>query len=196
MATSITVPTTEPTQAVAGETWTWQRSLADYLASAGWTLTYYLVPNAGGTRITLTTTAAADGSSHLVEKAAATTAGYAAGHYYWQAFVSKAGEKYLVDRGRLEVLADLSAVATDQRTHARKVFDALKSVVEGRSDKDSRRVEINGKRLERMSWDELMGAYEHFGRLVALEEEQEGDADANAAAESRTLRYSFRSPAE
>jgi hypothetical protein len=69
-------------------------------------------------------------------------------------------------------------------------------VVEGRSDKDSRRVEINGKRLERMSWDELMGAYEHFGRLVALEEEQEGDADANAAAKSRTLRYSFRSPSE
>lgn len=42
MTVSIDVPTEEPLKLVAGNTWTWKRSLSDFMPSDGWTLTYNL----------------------------------------------------------------------------------------------------------------------------------------------------------
>ncbi len=53
--------------------------LADYPASK-WTLTYYLRKD-GATATATSFSATADGDTHLVTIAAATTAGYAAGVY-------------------------------------------------------------------------------------------------------------------
>ena len=62
---------------VAGETLNYTTSLSEYPASAGWVLTLYLNPRAGGTARTVTGTD--DGSSHLLQADTATTATWAAG---------------------------------------------------------------------------------------------------------------------
>ena len=63
----MTVPTGEPTELVAGDTWTWDRSLADYPAAGGWTLTYVFVNREQ--RFTIDSTAV--GGVHRMTKTAA-----------------------------------------------------------------------------------------------------------------------------
>ena len=67
----------EPEKLTSGVTWKWKKTVSDYPASE-WTLTYYLRKDgAAATSFSAT----ADGDTHLVTVAAATTAGYAAGVY-------------------------------------------------------------------------------------------------------------------
>ena len=90
----MSLPTTEPTLLTAGDTWAWEITLADYPASAGWALSYALVsPTA---RIAITSAAAGD--AHRVTVAATTTAGYAAGTYTWQSYVTRTTERHTVAR--------------------------------------------------------------------------------------------------
>ena len=146
------IPTTEPTELRAGDTWRWTRSLADYPASSGWTLKYRYKNAAGGFEIVATTS----GDGFSVSVAAATTTGYAAGTYAWTAWVEGGtSEKYTVDGGVCTVKADYRAaaatVALDDRTHARKVLDAIEAVIEGRAAKDQEEYEIAGRRLKHTS---------------------------------------------
>ena len=67
----------EPEKLTSGVTWKWKKTISDYPASE-WTLTYYL-RKSGATATSFSETA--DGDTHLVTVAAATTAGYAAGVY-------------------------------------------------------------------------------------------------------------------
>lgn len=122
------VPTTEPTEVTAGDTLTWQRALADYPASAGWVLTYALV--AAASQITITATA--DGDDHLVSVAAAASALYTPGDYAWQAYVTKAAERYTVGSGSLTIRPNLAAQGGgyDARSHAQKTLAALEAWLE------------------------------------------------------------------
>ena len=74
------IPTTEPTELRAGDTWKWTRSLSDYPASI-WTLTYVLVQAA----VQKSITASASGDDFSVSVAKATTAAYAEGLWSWVA---------------------------------------------------------------------------------------------------------------
>ena len=139
------IPTVEPQSLRLGDTASWSRSLADYPASAGWVLSYALVKS--GTRITFT--ASASGDDHLVSVPAATTTGWAAGTYQWQARVSKAGEAYTIGTGSIELLVDFATQASgyDARSHARKTLEAIKAWIEGR-DMGVAEYEIAGRRLK------------------------------------------------
>lgn len=144
------IPTTEPTELRAGDTWRWTRSLANYPASSGWTLKYRYKNATGGFEIV----ASASGADFSVSIAAATTAAYTAGTYAWTAWVEGgSSEKYTVDGGVCTVKADYRAAAAstplDDRTHARKVLDAIESVIEGRASKDQERYMIAGRELWR-----------------------------------------------
>ena len=125
---AVSTPTSEPTTARAGDTWTWQRSFSDYPAT-DWTLGYTLFKS--GTRITFT--ASASGSDHLVTLAAATTAGYTAGRYDWVAAVTKGAERYQVDSGVVQILPNVATISAgyDGRSHARKMLDAIEATLEG-----------------------------------------------------------------
>jgi hypothetical protein len=117
------IPTVEPTQITAGDTLTWQRSLSDYPASAGWVLSYALT-NADGQ---ILITATASGDDHLVSVAAATTAAYVVGTYAWQAYVTKTTERYMVGSGTLAVLPNLAVQGAgyDGRSWAQQQIDAI-----------------------------------------------------------------------
>ena len=146
-------PTVEPQSIIAGDSVTWQRSLPDYPASAGWVLGYAL---RGPKNIDFDATA--DGDSHLVAVAASVTAPWPAGFYTITSFAKKAGERYTVETGSLEVLPDpagLNAVQ-DLRPHCKKVLDAIEAVLEGKATKDQQEYEIDGIRIKRMEFDALL----------------------------------------
>lgn len=121
------IPTSEPAFIQAGDTVKWQRTLPDYPASAGWVLAYRLINAAGKIDIP----AAADGDAHLITVAAATSAGYAAGAYDWQAFVTLGAERYTVGAGRVVIRPNLAAQAAgfDARSTARKALDDLRAAL-------------------------------------------------------------------
>jgi len=110
------IDTKEPDEIIAGDTIKWKKSLSDYLASAGWSLTYVLLNAAGK----ITITSSADGSDHLISIDAATTAAYAAGLYDWSLTVSNGLERYTIGNGRIEVKPDPTQQTTfDGRSTAR-----------------------------------------------------------------------------
>lgn len=154
---SAPISTTEPTTLPAGDTAKWRRTLPDWLASDGWALTYTLVNAA--TRITFT--ASADGDGHLVNVPAATTATWAPGAYTWRAQVSKAGEVYTVGTGIMHVLPAFGA-ATDARTHAAKVLEAVEAYLENANNLAAAQYEIAGRSLRRHTLPELLALRDRY----------------------------------
>lgn len=170
----MTTPTNEPLELRAGDTWEWRRDdlTADYPADM-WTLTYRFKNAAGGFEVTST----ADGSNFAVSVAASTTAGYAAGTYSWAAQAVNGTTKKTVDTGTLKVLPNLFAgsasTATDQRTHAKKVLDAIEAVIEGRATLDQEEFQIGGRMLKRTSIPHLLKLRSRYLDEVAREQAAE-----------------------
>jgi hypothetical protein len=151
------IPRNEPPEARAGTTWQWRREdlIADYPASS-WTLKYWMKQlGTGGGHIEIT--AAADGDNFSIVVPAATTQGYTAGKYAWAAEVSGgASEVYEVDRGIFTVLARYDQAASlDDRTHARKMLDAIEALLENRATVDQQEYTIGSRHLKRMTVKEL-----------------------------------------
>ena len=69
-----TVPTKEPLTIRAGDTIEWTKSIDDYKASDGWTLSYSF----RGTGGTIDITSSADGDDHAISIAPATSTAYTA----------------------------------------------------------------------------------------------------------------------
>lgn len=159
-------PTTEPTEVTAGDFVTWQISLPDYPASAGWVLSYAFVKT--GTQITVT--ASASGDDHLVAVAAATSAGWTAGTYQWQARVTKTTEVYTVRKGSLTIQPNFAAASSgyDGRSHARKVLDALNAWIENH-DPAVQDYQIAGRSMRYIPMGDLLKLRSDYERRVAAE---------------------------
>lgn len=116
-----TIPTTEPQSITAGDTAAWTKTLADYPANASWVLAYTLI----NAKRKISISSSASGADHAVSVAAATTAGWPAGTYQWQATVTKTTERYTVGSGVIVIRPNLAAATLlDQRSPARKALDA------------------------------------------------------------------------
>lgn len=179
----------EPESFTAGDTLSWLRSLADYPASAGWTLAYRLINAAGKIDIG----SAASGDDHLVSVDAATTAGYAAGTYTWQAFVTKATERHTVGNGTIVIAPNLAAMSAgyDNRTPARKALDALNAGLQTfGSNAHVQSYSIEGREMRYRTFAEFMAARDR----LSLEVSREEAADLAAAGRPRrnTLNVRFR----
>lgn len=160
------VPTTEPRYLTAGDTWTWQRSLSDYSAADGWTLTYALVTSAAQ----ITITASASGSDHLVEVDAATTAAYTPGDYSWQAYVTSGAERYQVDTGTVTVRPNLAAASSgyDTRSGAEIILDAINTYLQT-GDIQAGSVSFEGRQIQYHSLEDLLKARSLLSAEVANE---------------------------
>jgi hypothetical protein len=161
------IPTVEPAELVAGDTWTWKRSLGDYPAGE-WTLTYYFRAVASEFSVVCT----ADGTDHLATVAASTSAGKKAGRYEWTAVVTSGSSRYTVGRGQALVKPDPASTGAgfDPRSHARKTLEALEAVIEGKATRDQKSYTIGGRALERMPVEEILKFKDHYAQLVAAEE--------------------------
>lgn len=115
---------------VAGTTLNFLTSVADYPATDGWTLKYYLRLRTAAGAIDLT--AAAEGADYRVQVPASGgsgTASWTPGVYAWESRVEKGTEKYPVDSGQITVLPDISAASGtfDSRSLAEKALDDAKA---------------------------------------------------------------------
>ena len=180
------IPTNEPAELRAGDTWKWTRTLADYPASA-WTLKYRFKSPTAGFEIT----ASASGDDYSITVTAATTAAYAAGTYTWIAWVEGGtSEKYTVDTGVVTIDADYrSGTATaglDDRSHARKTLAAIESWIESRNPGVAE-YEIAGRRMKYIPVADLLKLRQHYKAEVSAEEAAE--AIRNGLGTARRIQF-------
>jgi len=162
------IPDNEPASLRIGDTWQWTRTLADYPAGT-WTLKYRFKSSAGGFEIV----ASASGTDHSVNVAAATTAAYTAGSHTWIAWVESGTEKFTVESGNAELLPDyrsgLATVALDDRSHAKKMVDAIEAWLESR-DPAVAEYEIAGRRMKYIPIGDLLKLRSRYLAELSAEE--------------------------
>lgn len=137
------IPTTEPTVIVAGDTASWTRQLADYLSTDSWLLSYqYRLQNGTGT---LTVNASTLGTGYAATITAVASAAIPAGVWSWDAYVTKAAERYRVDSGTLLVEPNLAVLtgALDLRSPAKRAYDNALVIWEAVSSGET--VELEGR---------------------------------------------------
>lgn len=143
---------------VAGDTLKFLVTLADYPASAGWVLSYRLTPRAAGSALTFT--ASASGDDHQINVSAATTASWPSGDYTCGAWVSKSGERYVIDSegGQVTVKPDPSALTSgsDTRTKAEIALAAIDALIQGKATQGDEQYRINGRELKSYPLPDLL----------------------------------------
>lgn len=153
-------PTQEPDTLVIGDRWTWRRPdlVADY-PTADYALTYeFHHDDGGGGAHAFTITATETSDDYIVEVPSATTAAYNSLQYKWYAFITRSSdsERIAVDDGYTFLVDDYANTNADQRTHAKKVLDAIEATILGRASQDQMSYSIAGRSLSRMSITDLM----------------------------------------
>lgn len=169
---SANYPTDIPQTLIAGDRWAWKRTAGDY--GTGYALGYLLVPIAGGTLITLSSTLSA--SDYLIEIAAATTAAYTATTYRYTETITRASDSSRINLGygTITVAPNPATTTSDTRSHARKVLDAIRATLEGRASLDQESMAINGRSISRTPLADLIALETRYAQLVQREEMAEG----------------------
>jgi len=146
-----------PKEIQAGDTLVFTKSLGDYPASNGWTLTYYL----SSADNFYSFSASAVENDFSIEVAATSTGLWVAGDYKYLARVVLAGAVYVVATGMVTILADFTAAA-DLRSHSKIMIDAIEEVLEGRIPDDVERYSIAGRTIDMIPIPELMQLQSHY----------------------------------
>ena len=125
-----------PSEIRAGDTIQWRDvegadNLGNVVGSADYTLTYWLRTNTASEGANVTGTAYGTGWEFTIT--AATSAGFDAGTWFWQAIASKTGSVITLGSGQLTVVAALSYAGTpaalDGRSQAQKDLDAVQAAI-------------------------------------------------------------------
>lgn len=178
----------------AGDTIAWTESISDYLATAGWTLAF---PLTAYNKIPILITASTSGSDYAISILPAVTKLWVAGKYSYQAYVYKGTpptftEKHTIEIGEVEILPDLTqaTLTTDNRSHAKKVLDAIEAVLEGKSSSDLISYSIGGRSVSKMMPEELI-KWRSFYK-TEYERELEAEAIAKGLDSPRRVGVRFR----
>ena len=178
---SANFPATEPSELIIGDRWLWKRpDLAVEYPSSAYTVSYTAdKQGAGSTTFSITAT----GTEHTVEVASATTAGYTAGTYAWQLYVTRTSDSQRLSlaRGTWTVITNLSASTADPRSHAKKVLDAIEATIEGRASIDQMSYSIQGRTLARTPLADLMKLRDEYRAEYAAELNNERRAQGKPA---------------
>lgn len=161
----------EPNEIIIGDTITWKRrsvqavsendngiiETTDIKASDGWALKFVAVGKNGA----ITINAAADDENaddFKFTATAAQTGAYVAGDYQWQIVATKTTTRYTIATGICTVTDNIAgrSAAYDNRSHAKKVLDAIEAVIEGRATADQQSYTIAGRSLTRTPLQDLM----------------------------------------
>lgn len=163
-------------QIVAGETLNYRAVAPDYPASAGWVVTLYINPRAGGTATSVVGTADAD--DHLLQVTAVTTANWAAGWWAWETWAALGGERYRLEHGQLQVVPGLigAAAGTDTRSQAQRALDDAKAALAAWTP-TTKRYRINGREMEFNGVADILQVISHWENEVR----REANAEAMAA---------------
>lgn len=165
------IPTSVPAFIVAGDSFTWSRSLADYPAGV-WVLKYRLI-NADGK---IDITAGASGADHLVSVDTTTSAAYTAGTYAFQEWVEKTGARVTTGSGSIVVKPNIAALTTlDARTDAAKIVDQLMAAYKSYTVSNGlvAEYEIAGRRMKYRSAAEILEQLNFWEARLATEKRAE-----------------------
>jgi len=156
---AITDPLTAmPTEFMSGTTLKLKRSLADFPASAGWSLKLTL---AGKTLFTFTSTPSGD--AHLITIPAVAAPGtddLTFGVYQWSEKALLAGEVYETARGMVTVTPNLEAgTGAEFQQWAEKVLELIEARIAGRmvDGGDAEAFQIGGRSVNLIPIRELFG---------------------------------------
>lgn len=191
-----------PTQIRAGDTAKWRDAattdvFGNDISSSSWTLTYFLRFNAASEALTVVAQAYGAGWESVIS--AATSAGFDAGKWFWQAVATAGSEKVTLGSGQLDVLPSLSyagtAAAFDGRSQAQKdleaVQGAIRTIIAGGAVAEYWiGTGAGGRKLRRMSLTELIELESKLKSDVVRESRAE--KIANGLGDPRKLYVRFR----
>jgi hypothetical protein len=167
----VSAATAEPTELFAGDSMSWTKSLADYPASAGWTLTYTFKDSTG---IKLQKEATASADDYLMTIAPGETVGFVHGGMSWAAVVENGdgSQRRTVGNGYLLVKANpLEGAAVDPRSIARQALDAIEATMLGASFQSEGTITYaDSKSIVYRSLKELEGFHAFWANKVRQEE--------------------------
>lgn len=150
----------------AGSTMSYLRELADYSASAGWSLTLYL---SGGVTSpqTVTVDATAEGSGHRVTLTAEKSAALEGGSYRYRERVTDG--TVVVDVGDGVVTVDPDPASADAALFLsieERVLAAIEARIAGRFTKDQESLQVDNLAIARIPIDKLEKLRLHYQGLV------------------------------
>lgn len=158
-----------PREIVRLSTVSWRFYDPEYLPTDGWVVVYAFE---GPSELNVQAVNDGEGG-HLVTLTSAMTA-IAPGAYAWQATASRAFplERVLVGQGRTDFLVDFGVASTlgEQKSHARRMVEAIEAQLEGRATDGQKSMAINGRSLDRHSIAELMDARSRYRMELRAEE--------------------------
>lgn len=146
-----------PSKITAGTSVSWLVALPAFPATDGWTLTYTLVTSAAQVVVASTPS----GADHLFEITLAESADWIPGKYSWQSHVSDGTERYQIDAGVVEILADYANATTgiDTRTWLDTAIDALQASIANRASKTQLTQSMpNGLQIQHMTHAQIKDA--------------------------------------
>ena len=153
-----------PSQIRAGDTIQWRDvegvdNLGNAIDSGSWSLSYYLRTNTASEGATVVGNANGTGWEFTI--AAATSTGFDAGAWYWQAVATKAGSTVTMGSGQLTVLRSLSYTGTpgavDGRSQAQQDLDAVQAAIRALvSGGAVQQYSIGSRSLTKMQLEDLM----------------------------------------
>ena len=146
---STNIPQNEPLDLTVGDLWQWTRQdlFNDY--GTGYALSYNYTRDTGGSGSAFTINASTGSDNYNISVASSTTASYTPATYVWQAYITRSSdnERIMVDHGKLTLNKNLASDTSDQRSHAKKVLDAIESVIEGTASRKEASYSIAGRSL-------------------------------------------------
>lgn len=156
----------EPLQITAGDSVSWERSIDGYPASDGWAAHYYLTNESNSYEIT----SSPSGDAHKVNADAVTTAAFVAGRYRYQLKVKKGADVVTIESGKtIDILPDFSSGPLDGRTQAEVALEAVRATIAKKATKDQLSITVEGRTIQRMSFEDLIKAEKHLSAQVARE---------------------------
>lgn len=164
------IPTTEPLQIYAGDSIRFDKTLPDFSA-ATWALSYRLLSMKGA--VALDFAATANGTTHEITVAAATTAAWTPGDYVLIGFITSASERIQIYRGKFTILPDPASVEHfDGRTYLERILALLEEVIEKGVIREVVRYSYGGVTTEVVSMEDALRARERIKAAILQEEAQ------------------------
>lgn len=166
-------------------------NLGNSIDSGSWTLTYYLRTNTASEGATVVGSSFGLGWEFTL--AAATSAGFDAGTWYWQAIATSGSEKVTLGAGQIEVLAALeysgTPVAFDGRSQAAQDLQAVQAAIRAIISGQAKQYSIGNRSFTKLDLGALM---ERESRLKAeVKREQMADLIANGQGNPHNLFVRF-----
>lgn len=188
---------TIPAEIRAGDTVKWRDdattdNLGNAIDSGTWTLTTYLRTNTASEGATVLGTAYGTGWESTLT--AATTAGFIAGEWFWQAIATSGSDKVTLGAGQLQVLAALDYSGTpgafDGRTQLEIDLDAVQAAIRALiSGGAVKQYSIGGRSLTKYELKDLLALESQLKAQV--KREQAAQLQANGLGNPHNLFVRF-----